>query len=538
MALFLQRLPVKDRFDKFNTGFPSPFHLRFIVFLTQRPLLFRSFIISLLLALLAGCATQATIEPSSAPDQQIAPGQGAVAFRLSVNGPSTSISFQFWQGVSVQSMIPGVEQKTYEVAMSPLGASSSATYFGALPPGQYRIAAFSNMRCGAMCVTSNVQFGQSGPVFNVEKGKITYLGNMIYGLDDTMRSPLVASPLIDEKNFRRWMDTYYPSLAALPVHEEKIGNAAAYQRVQDAAPGFTAGTIAPDGTALFAAMSGSIRVITASAGGRVVNTGLMSRISTILALSPSHWLVAGDFGEVRETFDRGASWQPGELNLPYGAIRSILKGREAELVAFIQQKDTLDIYTGKAGGSWSKLSSTPYGKSMRDVMSAPAIKPLADGKRAVALIPSDGSLLLDLETYSSTPLNFPGGVLSATLSADGVLRCRCNRSGLWMSTWDSLDLGKSWQDSKLDRYLPLPEYSNAALGFNTQGFDIVRTVDGGNTWGKVHAQEQPYWPYILTPYVFQFLFIDERHILATDGLFKLLASSDGGATWTAVRLWR
>lgn len=494
---------------------------------------------TLAMALLAGCATtEATIAPSAASLENN-PEQGAVAFRLTVSAPEVGNWFEFWTNLTVASVEPGKTDRLYQVGLSRLGAVGSATYFGSLPPGYYRIEALSSRSCGAMCLTSTVSFREKSPVFEVSKGTISYLGNVLYVEAGAKSGLLIHPPGNDSDNFRRWLTTYYPAWASLPVRSGQRGAAPqaerSYRAVQDMTMGTLNGVATPGGTVLFNNFSGSLRQVSWPATVRSINTGLLSRSNTVLPLSDEHWIVGGDFGEVRETRDGGQTWRDAGLNLPYGAVRALYKGAGEELLAFIEQENALDLYRGVAGGPWTRVSSSPFSWSkMKGGIARPAITATDDRKRVLVAIPSGTSFVIDTATYARSEFELPGAAINVGLSGDNVLRCRCNRTGLWVSTWESRDAGKTWQDSSLSRALPIPHYTSPRTAFNTDGFHLSRSIDGGASWQQTLNQKEAYWPFILQPYEMRFIPAGGQRIVATDTLDKLLSSEDNGASWQAV----
>lgn len=498
-------------------------------------------LISLLVVMtLAGCATtEATIAPSAAASLHNNPEHGAVAFRLTVSGPEVGSWFEFWTNLTVASVEPGKEDSKYQVGLSRLGAIGSASYFGSLPPGHYRIEALSSRSCGAMCLTTAASFREKSPVFEVSKGKITYLGNVLY-VEAGDKSGLLFHPEgKDSDNFRQWLATYYPAWAGVPLKIEPRRDAAgaerSYRAVQAMTIGNLNGVATPGGTVLFNNYSGSLRQVSWPAGVRTIQTGLLSRGNTVLPLSDQHWIAAGDFGEARMTLDGGKTWRDAGLNLPYGAVRALYKGKDRDLLVLIEQESALDLYSGTAGGPWTRLSSSPFSWSkMKGGIARPAIAALDDRTRVLVAIPSGKSYVLDTGTYARSEFELPGAAINVGFSADGVLRCRCNKTGLWVSTWESRDEGKTWQDSKLSRTLPLPHYVTTSTAFNTNGFNLTRSVDGGKTWKQTFAQKEAYWPFLMQPYEMRFIPAGGQRIVATDTLDKLMTSEDNGATWQDV----
>jgi hypothetical protein len=498
-----------------------------------------------LVVLLAACVTPATVSPSasSTAEAPIDAEKGGIAFRLTVSGVAVSQYFTFWHQVKLKRIDGPKAGEKYQVAMSDLGALGSATYFGSLPEGRYEVAEFSSAQCGALCLNAKLTLGSNALRFSVEKGKITYLGNLIYQRFNESGARLIASGTKDNSNFRAWLQTYYSATASMPFSDatEETDIAAAqnaYRQAEDAAAGLLNPVIVADGDALFTSLSGNIWRLQSVAGTMTaINTGMGTRVNSVLPISEKRWLAGGDFGALKQTRDAGATWEHVTGWLPYGAVRGLYKGKPDEVIAFVQQKNRLSVYAGNVdqGGAWSEIASSDFKfDRWKGGLYAPLLIPDPRTGRILVALPGAPSFILDTHTYGRSVFEFPGGVMGAGLSGDGVIRCRCNKSGMWVSTWESRDLGKTWQDSSLDRTWPIPEFRDAKLGLITIGFDIHRTEDGGANWKKVLQQDKQYWPFIFQPYSLTYMFMGNQKIVATDTMYELLVSEDAGQSWRRV----
>lgn len=492
---------------------------------------------------LTGCATTATVPSgnAAATAQPFSAGNGGVAFRLTVSGVGISYFFSYWQQAELTQIEGARKGEKFVVAMSDLGAAGSASYFGAVPEGRYEISSFASQQCGLMCVSSSLKLGAQALRLQVKSGEISYLGDLIYERASEKEAQLLAAGQGDKGNFRRWIETYHPAQAALPIADAGIegdakAHAAAFRAAQSRAAGLLNPAVLPNGDVLFASLSGSIRHYSPATGVRSIPTGIGSRVNAVLALSDRHWVVGGDFAEARVTQDAGATWTELKLNLPYGAIVGLYPARQGEVLVLLDEKPKLTLHTGRLEtNQWTWHASHPYQFDLwKGGQSRPLIQSVASTGQLLLAIPSGRSAVIDTKTMTQHHFDFPGAVMNAGLSGDAVLRCRCNKSGLWVSTWESRDLGKTWQDSPLDRSLPIPVFKDQKLGLNTARFDIQRSVDGGASWKTVHAQSAQYWPFLFLPYNLSYLYLDERRVLATDGMYKALLSEDGGASWKPV----
>lgn len=485
---------------------------------------------------LVACATQATMMPA---DQPMSAEQGGVAFRLTVTGVAVSQNFTFWQQVELRRLDGPAMSGNYLVAMSDLGAIGSATYFGALPEGQYEVSSFSSKQCGAMCLSANLVLGDDALRFRVEKGKINYLGNLIYHRFSETGARLIPSVAKDSESFRAWLQAYYPANASMPLTEstsegDVAARDAAYRQAQDAAAGLLNPVVVGNGDVLFTSLSGSIRRLEASTSVTTINTGIGTRVNAVLPLGDKLWLVGGDFGELKLTRDGGGTWENVKVRPPFGAIRGLYRGKPNEVIAIVQQRNRLTLYAGNVleAGAWSEIASSDFEFDLwRGGLVSPLLNTDLRMNRILVALPGASSYVLDANTYERTAFEFPGGVMGAGLSGDGILRCRCNKSGMWVSTWESRDLGKTWQDSSLDRTWPVPQFRDANLGLNTIGFDVHLTEDGGASWKNVYPQEKQYWPFLFLPYTLSYVFVDEQKVVATDGMYEILLSEDSGHSW-------
>jgi photosystem II stability/assembly factor-like uncharacterized protein len=504
---------------------------------------FRSLLLVMASVALVGCATPTASGVSSErPSQQFTQGQGGVAFRLTVSGVGISPFFAFWHQ-TVLTQVEGTKKgEKFVVPMSDLGAAGSATYFGALPEGRYEISSFSSEQCGYLCISASLKTTAKPIRFDVAAGRITYLGSLMYERTDDKSAQLMVSGTspADQDNFRAWLGSYFPTIAAMPVADLGAGGEVRpveFKGAQDRAAGLLNPAVLSNGDVLFTTLSGSLKRHSPSGGLVTVNTGSASRLNAVLALSDRHWVAAGDFGEARSTQDAGATWHDLKLNLPYGAIVGLYPAANGETIAVLDQKPTLALYTGSlATNTWTPRMRRDYKHDLwKGGISRPAIQFVASTGKLLVALPGGPSFVLDTKTMAASDFELPGGAMNVGLSGDDVLRCRCNKSGLWVSTWESRDLGKTWQDSPLDRSLPLPVFKDRRVGMNTALFDIQKTVDGGARWKTVLPQKAQYWPFLFLPYNLNFIYLQDRRVLATDSMYALLVSDDDGDTWKPAR---
>src|SRR5205085_10467931 len=94
----------------------------------------------------------------------------------------------------------------------------------------------------------------------------------------------------------------------------------------------------------------------------------------------------------------------------------------------------------------------------------------------------------DLDSGDTHDITPPGSIGLFSFSADGVMRCTCIRS-IAANPWDSHDFGRTWTDSPIDRWMLLPVFRDADVGFSFKGAlfskkntAVMQTHDGGKTW--------------------------------------------------------
>lgn len=500
---------------------------------------------SLAFAVLAGCATTATVTGGGAdPAAQFSGGRGGVAFRLTVMGVGISPFFAFWNEAELTQVEGANKGEKFRIGMSERGAAGSVTYFGALPPGRYQITSFSSQQCGALCINSSLTLGPGAIDFSVDGGSITYLGNLIYERTSENAARLLPPEAAANEGFRSWLRAYFPALSATnitawtPGGDVQARAAAAARAAHARAGGFLSPARLGNGDVLYASLGGNLRRYSPSSGLASVRTGIASRVHAVLPLTERQWLVAGDFAETRITQDSGASWSDLKLELPYGVIIGMHRLPSGEVLLLLDQGRQLALYTGSVDANrWALRSSRDYQfDRWKGGITRPQVHLVEAMNKMMVAVPGGRSFIVDLKTLSLSEFEFPGGPMNVSFSGDLVLRCRCNKSGLWVATWESRDEGKTWQESTLDRTLPLPTYRDSSLALGLSRLEVRKSSDGGRQWKTVHTLAKPYWPFLLLPYSLNYVFLDNDRVVATDTLYKVLESPDAGETWKEVPL--
>ena len=497
---------------------------------------------SLVFAVLAGCATTATVTGGgSDPAAQFSGGRGGVAFRLTVMGPGISPFFTFWNEAELTQVEGANKGEKFRIGMSELGAAGSATYFGALPPGSYQITSFSSQQCGAICINSSLTLGSGAINFSVGGGNITYLGNLVYERSSENAARLLPPETAPIASFRSWLSAYFPALSTMSITSwtpegDFQARAARARAAHDRAGGFLSPARLGNGDVLFASLAGNLRRYSPSSGLVSVRTGIASRVHAVLPLTELQWLVAGDFADTRITQDAGKTWSELKLDLPYGVIIGLHRLPSGEVLLLLDQGRQLALYTGNVDANrWVLRSSRDYQfDRWKGGINRPQVHLVESMNKVMVAVPGGRSFIVDLKTLALSEFEFPGGPFNVGFSGDLVLRCRCNKSGFWVATWESRDEGRTWQESSLDRTLPLPSYRDSSLALNMVNLDIRKSSDGGRQWKTVHTLPKPYWPFLLLPYGLNYVFLDNDRVVATDTLYQVLESPDGGETWKSV----
>ncbi|MEY4562094.1 MAG: hypothetical protein RLZZ618_1371, partial [Pseudomonadota bacterium] len=295
-------------------------------------------------------ATQATVEPADPQSRgrQIAADQGGVLFRFNIGSAFVSRYVTHWDMVRVErEQGPGAPRQFFDIERSDLGAFGSDTYFGELPAGTYSMGVLISDVCdGVGCVKSQFPFRSDALKFKVEKGKISYIGDLIYLKLSETSTRVIASGPKDVEPIRNWILSHSPMNAALPLvdgrpDEQPVRDEAIFRRAQSSVDGLLNPVTTPSGDVLFTTLSSNIRVFDSTNAGRSIQTGISGMVNTILPLSEKQWMVGGDFGEVRITHDAGRTWEDAKLGLPYAAIRGLFSVRQNEIIAVLQMRETV-----------------------------------------------------------------------------------------------------------------------------------------------------------------------------------------------------
>lgn len=500
-----------------------------------------------------------TVHAGQQPDDKLRPGDGAVLLTVSVDYPT------FANANGLPGNIPALtverigtgKAERFVLPNRLQGLQQSRAYAGSLPPGRYRIHDIMGSNCKLLCGDGGLSMPKNSDLaeFVVESGSVRYLGSVLVSVQAPVPPSKKWSTLWaytkapDAATGQRLLDGLYPELAksvmgALQVGwEPNDGNAdAARDRIRRTNSGlFEPSPFNADGF-FFGALNGVIKRWNRQEGVRLIDTGSPFLIRSVLGLTDGQLLAGGEASTLLYSSDAGRSWRNVAGDLPYGIIMQIRSLGGDELVFSLQHGTNAALYRGKFGDTqWTKLGEWPM--EFATWTGLPGMQPelQVQGRRIALTLPSKKGVFLDLDSGDTHAITPPGSIAFFTFSPDGVMRCTCFRS-IAANPWESRDLGKTWIDSPLDRWMLLPVFRDALNGFSYKGalfskskMGVTITRDGGRTWTqqKPPTAEGGWW----------------RPAYSADGSIMLLSgialvnrdtveqvhwSSDEGANWT---LW-
>lgn len=487
--------------------------------------------------LLAGCMQQPV-----RPDHVAAPGDGAVIFKLTQNLENRlGIVSYGVPNIAVKRLEVDGKSTCYQLTASTLGMLHSAVFGGALPPGTYEFPTVGagtgfGGPCGA--ADSPSKFAR----FKVEANKLSFLGTIeVTASNDRHRTFITPEPTPDLRRVPVLVENEFPDLSRFAQAAIVGWIPASMPPGLDTARQFAVensfGLLDPSETSgggyIFGSRAGVIREWKpGESQPSVHDTGVRTSLESTATLPDGRWLVGGEGSVLLTSADHGRTWTSVSSNLPFGAIVGLNSDPSGVVYVTLFDNDTISVFSGRPSASpWTKIAS--YTTTFNHWTSIPGVLPRTDmveGK-LVTLVPSRQVAILDPATDKSMIRDLPGAAQVFTVSADGVLRCRCNKV-LAVNPYESHDFGQTWARSAASRWMMMPAMRDARHGvawvgamMSKQG--MVYTDDGGATWTL--STETP-------DLSLQNVFYskDERHVFATNGVNQLWESDDDGHSWREV----
>jgi hypothetical protein len=444
------------------------------------------------------------------PDDHLQPGEGAVLLTVVVDYPSAGM-------ISVSTMAPPIAIERVGADGDPpvrylLGnrfqdLRSARAYAGSLPPGRYRIHDLDGDDCKHCDDSPWVPKTGDLPEFTIEAGHVRYLGNILATMIDPV-PPSKKSTVLwsytdapDAALGQRLLTGLYPELAKAATSELLLGwepnadgaiaSAAARDRIRRASSGLSEpATFGADGF-LFGAQSGVIKRWNRAEGMRLIDTGSPYQIRAVLRSADGKLLAGGEAGTLLYSADDGRHWSDASSGLPFGVVLQLAALGNDEVVLSLQHGSNAALYRGKFGDNhWTQLGDWPLEFKIWTGVPGALPQLQVQGHQVALTLPSKKGVFLDLDSGETHAIALPGSVANFTFSPDGVMRCTCFHS-IAANPWESHDLGRTWGDSPLDRWMLLPVFHDAQHGFTFQGafmskskIGVMITDDGGKTWSQ------------------------------------------------------
>ncbi len=455
-------------------------------------------------------------------DDALDPGHGAVLLTVSVDYPSfanENALAQLIPQLTVERVDAGAAKpQRYVLEKRLVGLQSGRAYAGSLPAGRYRIHDLMGSNCRLWCGDDGVSMPKAGDLaeFTVEAGRVRWLGSVFVAVHAPVK-PATESVVDwaytdtpDAAIGRRLLAGLYPELASAAPGDMQLGwepdirgpaaSAAARDKIRRHGSGlFDASPFGKDGF-VFGAKYGVVKRWTRADGARLLDTGSPFLLRTVVHGGNGRLLAGGEATTLRYSSDEGRTWTDVANGLPYGLVLQIEALGNDEVVFALQHGAAVSLYRGKLGDSaWTKLGEWPLEFKLWTGMPGAQPDLFVQGRRVALTLPSKRGVLLDLDAGTTHDITPPGSIALFSFSADGVMRCTCVRS-IAANPWDSHDLGKTWVDSPIDRWMLLPVFRDPQVGFSYKGAlfsknktAVMQTRDGGRTWTASRPPTEGGW---------------------------------------------
>lgn len=492
------------------------------------------------------------------PDDRLDPGQGAVLLTVSVDYPSLQ-NVNALPGLVPPLTVERIGAAKPERFILPFrldGLQQTRAYAGSLPPGRYRIHDLLGGDCRLWCGDGGISVPKAGDLadFVIEAGRVRYLGSVMV----SVRSPVppakewqvfwAHTETPDAGIGQRLLSQLYPQLGAANTQvldigwEPHVGTTSpqlARENIRRANSGlYEPSPFGKDGL-LFGALNGVVKRWNRAEGVRLLDTGSPYLIRGVLRSEDGKLLAGGEASTLLSSDDDGRSWKDASAGLPWGIVLQIKSLGGDELLFSLQHGKSVSLYRGGfADLSWSKVGEWPLEFATWTGLPGAQPEMQLQGRKVALTLPSKKGVFVDLDSGATHDITPPGSLANFTYTADGVMRCTCFRS-IAANPWESRDLGKTWVDSPLDRWMVLPAFRDARHGFSYKGAlfskkktGVMLTRDGGATW----TQRPP----MTDPGVWRPTYSADGSLMFFSGIAfrkgeaieELHWSADEGATWT------
>jgi hypothetical protein len=289
----------------------------------------------------------------------------------------------------------------------------------------------------------------------------------------------------------------------------------------------------------FGAQNGVIKRWNRNEGVRLIDTGSPFLLRTVLHGSGGHMLAGGEASTLIASNDDGLTWTDASAGLPYGIVLQIRSLGGDELVFSMQVGKSAAIYRGKLGeAQWTKVGEWPMEFAFWTGL--PGAQPVlqVQGHKLALTLPSRSGVFLDLDSGETHAITPPGSLGFFSYTADGVMRCTCMRT-IAANPWESHDLGRTWVDSPIDRWMLLPVFRDAQTAFSFKGAlfskkkaGVMTSHDGGKTWTQSKGPGDGGWWLPNYSADGSVMLLSGIAIVNKDAVEQVHWSADEGATWT------
>jgi len=467
--------------------------------------------------LLAGCASDAQIRRAKIEK----PDDGAVVMRVLSSvmrgNQVLSVFAQRWDMVTVEREPDHTDETLHRFVIQRTKAATtrSTIYAASLPPGHYQIVSFSSSKLAGPNRTANGWLTADSLFsrFDVEAGKLTDLGAIVETVDGVNPpdgiegfSRLILShdttpvAVEDEEIVREMV----PGLATLLSNGKTLtwrpetipGDMSRRQAYAlSSSYGFTSPQEVEPGKFLVGSANGVVYLWENGRRIAVYDLGQRSSVEAVLIAGDGSWLAGGEFGLLKVSNDKGATWRSLRGNLPFSTVLDLHEWK-GKIVATTMQGEYIDIYSAALGKKeWELLAHYSRSSTEWDYWMRPDSF-LLSGHLVTAFPPAQKIGLLDLDSGNKIEYDLPGSIQFISASQDGVLRCKCNKLLLPMP-YESHDFGKTWIESSASRWMQLPAFHDADHGVAILAAlkppsKFVYTEDGGKVWTPV--EDAPLMP--------------------------------------------